>query len=168
MKQWALVLGMLMLGLGCQANPPSQVVETPASPALATPTPVASVDQGGHHEHTAPHGGTLITLGDHVAHLELVWQVGEGQLTVYLLDGEAEKPLRSPQEALELKAEGKTYRLAAVANALTGETVGDSSQFQGELEGLKGKSEWKAELEEVQLLGTPHRSVELDFPHGNH
>ncbi len=36
--------------------------------------------QSGHgHEHAAPHGGTLIVLGDEFAHLELVLDPGTGE-----------------------------------------------------------------------------------------
>ena len=50
--------------------------------------------QAHHHEHTAPHGGTLVALGEEFGHLELLLNKETGELTAYVLDGEAEKPVR--------------------------------------------------------------------------
>jgi hypothetical protein len=45
---------------------------------------------GAVHEHTAPHGGSLVEFGEEFAHIELVLDSATGVLTAYVLDGEAE------------------------------------------------------------------------------
>ncbi|MBK7495896.1 MAG: hypothetical protein IPI28_11060 [Candidatus Omnitrophica bacterium] len=46
-----------------------------------------SHDHNHDHHHAAPHGGTMVALGDHMAHLELVLDSQNGTLTAYILDG---------------------------------------------------------------------------------
>ena len=81
------------------------------------------------HEHSAPHGGTLVVLGDEFVHLELVLDPKGGKLTAYVLDGEAERGIavRQPSLGIEVQPEGgERFALALkpVANVLTGETQG--------------------------------------------
>ena len=118
-----------------------------------------------HHEHTAPHGGTLVVFGDEFAHIELVLDQTTGKLTGYVLDGEAEKPVRLSQKTVELKIHREdtesdfTLQLSGVANVLTGETEGDTSQFAAQSEALKGASEFHAEIVSIDIKGqmfTPH------------
>jgi hypothetical protein len=87
------------------------------------------------HQHHAPHGGALVELGGEFAHVELVLEPEAGTLTAYVLDGEAEESVRLKQPSLtvEIKTPGSSgaqiLELQAQANILTGETVGDSSEF---------------------------------------
>lgn len=55
-----------------------------------------------HHDedHDAPHGGTLVALGDHQYHAEIAWDEKAKTITVYVLDGEAEKAV--PIDAKEI------------------------------------------------------------------
>ena len=55
-----------------------------------------------HHDedHDAPHGGTLGALGDHQYHAEIAWDEKAKTITVYVLDGEAEKAV--PIDAKEI------------------------------------------------------------------
>ena len=86
--------------------------------------------EGGHgHTHEAPHGGTLVAVGDHFAHLEIVLDPETGKMTAYVLDGEAENPIRLKQGSMEFSLALKTdnggttvtmLELAGVENALTG------------------------------------------------
>ena len=100
-----------------------------------------------HHEHTAPHGGTLVVFGDEFAHIELVLDQTTGKLTGYVLDGEAENSVRLSQKTIELKIHREdiesdfSLQLSGVANVLTGETEGDTSQFAGQSDALQGASE---------------------------
>lgn len=128
---------------------------------------------GGGHVHTAPHGGALVSLGDHFAHLEVVLEPRTGDVQVYVLDGEVEKGLRVPDESLTFSltvpdAAG-TIELAvsAVESTLTGETVGDSGTFAGRAEGLVGVERFSAVLEEVTVRGTTIRDVSFRYPEGN-
>ena len=54
------------------------------------------------HVHTAPHGGTLVELGNHAYNVELLRDPATGKLTAWILDAHAENfirikaPSRSP------------------------------------------------------------------------
>ena len=95
------------------------------------------------HEHKAPHAGTAVVLGQEAYHLyfELVRDAIEGKLTAYVLDGEMENFIRVKAPAFEIVAvvDGAKRPLAlnAVANTATGETVGDTAQFEAQAEWLK-------------------------------
>ena len=130
------------------------------------------------HEHTAPHGGTLIVLGDEFAHLELVLDPEEGMLRGYVLDGEAESPVRLEQEYIEIRiavpdTAGNAYaselplRLSAVYNILTGEKEGDTSEFAVRSERLKGLKQFGAVITTITVKGREFQEVEFRFPEGN-
>ena len=126
-----------------------------------------------HHEHTAPHGGTLVVFGDEFAHIELVLDQTTGKLTGYVLDGEAEKSVRLPQETVELKIHREdtgadfTLQLSGVANVLTGETKGDTSEFAAQSDALKGISEFHAEITSISIKGQTFTDIDFEFPEGN-
>jgi hypothetical protein len=99
-------------------------------PAIGSCREAAPKDQG--HEHSAPHGGTLVELGAEFAHVELVLDRVSGTLTAFVLDGEAERPIRIAQPLLRLRLaspETRTLDLAGRTNPLTGERSGDTSEF---------------------------------------
>lgn len=111
------------------------------------------------HAHTAPHGGTLLPIGDHFAHLELVLDEA-GRLTLYILDGEAQGGIRVEHETLALEIseiDGEpadfTLTLDPVASSLTGETVGDSSQFEASDDRLANVDRFTAELPTLTVRG---------------
>jgi len=125
------------------------------------------------HEHKPPHQGTLVVFGEEFSHLEFVLDAKDGKLTVYALDGEAENAVRVPDKNLELKVKlpgGKkefSMRLSAVANALTGETLGDTSQFEGQSDQLKGVSNFDGVVSAVTLKGQDFKNVKFNYPKGN-
>ncbi|MDR2982222.1 MAG: hypothetical protein LBV12_08255 [Puniceicoccales bacterium] len=131
-------------------------------------------DHGSHHEHahTAPHGGTLILLGDHQYHLELIQDKASGKMTAYVLDGEAEKFIRIAQESLKLSVvidnQSMNVVLVAVPNSATGEKSGDTSCFEGQADWLKNASTFEVVLEKVDIRGTTFSTVKFPFPKGNH
>lgn len=129
------------------------------------------------HEHKAPHNGTLIVLGDEFAHLELVLQK-DGKLTGYVLGGEPDTSVRIKQEEIQLKLsvpkeEGKSdvkelkVTLKAVANILTGEKKGDSSQFETEVEGLKAIKIFEGVIVSITIKGKEFKDIKFKFPEGN-
>ena len=129
----------------------------------------AEDDHGGHH-HEAPHGGALIALGDHVGHGELLIDEA-GKVTLYLLDGEAEAPIRVTQETItiEITPEGGdtlVVDLAAVENVLTSETVGDTSQFEGTSEELAGVEHADGRILSIDFRGVQFENVEFHYPEG--
>lgn len=128
---------------------------------------------GHHHHHEAPHGGTLIELGDHVAHLEAVLDPESGLLTLYVLDGEAEHPIRVPETLLELTLEAPALdgavalMLDPVESVLTGETAGDTSQFSVENAMLVGLERFTGRISAITVRGQEFREVKFSFPEGN-
>jgi hypothetical protein len=129
--------------------------------------------KAGLHEHHAPHKGTLVELGEELAHLELVLNAQTGTLTVYVLDGEAEQSVRIAQPAIELalrlpgSPKDLVLTLPAVANPLTGEAVGQTSQFQLQHAALKGAPRFSGTVRSVTARGTPFQNVAFRFPEGN-
>jgi hypothetical protein len=110
-----------------------------AFPACGKKSDHAATPAG--HVHTAPHGGTLVELGDHAYNIELVRDLAAGKLTAYVLDGHAEKFVRITAPKLDLIAmPGGKYTplvLQAIPNPATGETPGDTSQFEAQADWLK-------------------------------
>ena len=132
-------------------------------------------DEHGHgHHHEAPHGGTLIAFGEEFAHLELVLDSKTGDLTGYALDGEAQKAVRLTQAEIGLQLYSRdldttvTAKLKASENALTGEKAGDTSQFEANVPGLKGKSHFKVIVEQISIRGSEFKNTRAKFPEGNH
>jgi hypothetical protein len=110
------------------------------------------------HEHHAPHGGTLVELGEEAAHIELVLDRSSGGLTAYVLDGEAEESVRIAQRSLDLVIDapgppGRVLQLAARANVLTGETVGDSSEFGATDGALQTNGTITGQVTHIQVKG---------------
>jgi hypothetical protein len=126
------------------------------------------------HEHHAPHQGSLQVLGEEFSHYELVLDPLAGKLTIYVLDGEAEKAVRVKQKQLTFKlsprgskAKPLTLVAKAVANVLTGEKRGDSSQFEASSPGLKGIAAFDGVLLLGQVKGRSFKNLKIKHPEGN-
>lgn len=119
------------------------------------------------HAHTAPHGGTLVELGEHAYNLELLRDRASGKLTAWILDGHAENPVRikAPSIALIAMPGGKytPLPLQAVANPITGETVGDTSQFEAQADWLKTADEF-AGIVTIEIRGAKFDQVSYSLP----
>lgn len=131
-----------------------------------------SHDSHGHaahagHTHVAPHGGTLVEVGEHAFNVELIRDLPSGKLTAFVLDGHAESFVRLPIEAFELvidRAGGaETLRLAAVANPKTGEKVGDTSQFEVQAEWLKTPGALTGSIKELDIRGSKFSGVKFQM-----
>jgi hypothetical protein len=154
---------------GCQ--PSSTETKAPAVTAASKPAPSPSAEaakKDGGHEHSAPHGGALIELGEEFAHVEIVLDAATGRLTAYALDGEAEKSVRVKQSEIEIavKNPSVTIRLGGVANALTGETADDTSEFSGQSDRLKGATDFNGVIQTISIKGKQFNDVAFNFPKG--
>jgi len=128
-------------------------------------------DHDHNHEHTAPHGGTLVVLGRETHHLELVLDREQGRLDAYVLDGHAENFVRVATQSFVVEAEvgntKETLRFLAVENKATGETVGDTSQFQASAEWIKSVRSFNARLVSLPVRGSSYTNIGFEFPKGN-
>src|SRR5258708_22753369 len=99
------------------------------------------------HENHPPHKGTLVEFGVEFAHLELVIDQASGKITGYVLDGEAEKAVRIAQKEIVINvskaektgtgpAESFSITLKAQESSLSGEKVGDTSEFAAQSDKL--------------------------------
>ncbi len=159
----------------CACGPAPAARPGPAATATAAVT-ASPAPEPHHHEHAPPHGGTLVELGEELAHVEVVFDRDSGRLTVYLLDGHAEAPVRSTAPELAARVErldidGRpltgvapvSLPLVAVASPLTGETPGDASQFSGTSEALRGHARLRGVIERVSVKGRSFEAVAFDL-----
>ncbi len=123
------------------------------------------------HEHHPPHGGTPVVLGAELYHLELVLDSSTGHLSAYVLDGEMENFIRiaAPSFDVTTTAAGKLHalRFTAVANSATGESVGNTAQFDAQADWLKTTPAFDATLTRLEIRGTVFTHVAFNFPGGN-
>ena len=132
---------------------------------------------GGHdhsevgHHHDPPHGGAGVTLGDEDAHIEFLVDEEAGTVTAWFFTPHMEQYLRIKAESFEVLAklpDGEVVlTFVAVANAGTGETVGDTSQFVARADWLTGSGSFDAVLSEVSVRGKVYRSIGFNYPEGN-
>lgn len=124
----------------------------------------------GHH-HEAPHGGTVVALDHETINVEFVLDAAAGKLTAYLLGGHLHGFVRLPVESFEVAAEvaGQPQPLLfkAVANAATGEKVGDTAQFEAQADWLKTAKTFKGAIRSLAVRGKKYEGVAFDFP-GKH
>lgn len=120
-------------------------------------------------------------LSEHFAFIELVVDPASGAITAYVLDGEAEHAVRIADTKLTLRvtrattsqpastpaADGESIELTAVASSLTGETIGDTSQFAGRSDALVGATRFRGVLGRVHVRGQEFHEVPFDFPEGH-
>lgn len=178
----AAALTGLWLAAGCDqpesTNPGQNATDAKPTQASSSAHPTKEADHESHtgHTHAAPHDGALVALGDHFAHLELVFDADLGAVTVYVLDGHAEHAVRiaAPSLMLEIDlgrdaapdevGEPLTMELTPVESALTGETAGDASEFAGVASALIGASAFEVRIARVEVLGEIVEDVVIRYP----
>ena len=123
------------------------------------------------HIATPPHGGTPVVLGDEDYQIEFVPDPPAGKLDAYILDGEMENFVRIAPPAFDVTAQlpggQQVLHFVAVSNSATGETVGNTSQFQAQADWFKSTNRFDAVIQEINVEGTLFKSVVFNFPKGN-
>lgn len=122
------------------------------------------------HEHTAPHGGTLVVFGEEFAHVEMKLDKATGKLTIYTLDGEAEKGVAVEQADIEIevkKPKAFTVKAVAVESTLSGSKKGAATEFEVTSDQLKGLDNFDAVVKSLKIKGKDHANVAFNFPKGN-
>lgn len=121
----------------------------------------------GGHAHTAPHGGVLVELGDHEASLEFRFEAARGILQAWVLDAHAENFVRIIQHGFEVEAvaggRGRLLDFVAVANPLTGETVGDTALFEVEAAWLRDAKAFDGRVKAITVRGKTFRDVAFTY-----
>lgn len=146
-------------------NQPSNLVTNTNSVSEST----SQTEKKETHEHTAPHNGTLIAFGEEFAHLEIVVDAEKGEITAYVLDGEAEKSVQIAQEKIEIEIEKPNkvnLKLEAAENTLTGEKSGATSEFRTNNDRLKNLKEFEAKINSITVRGKEFKNVHFNFPKG--
>jgi hypothetical protein len=114
------------------------------------------------------HGGTLIEIGDEAGYVELVMDKDAGKLRAYVMDGEAEDPVRVSQKTMIFNLRAGTRKLhlvlKAVSDPLSGEKAGDSSEFEADLALLQGLEHFEGVLQKISLFGQDFSRVALSVP----
>ena len=134
----------------------------PADPGAAPPSHEE-------HVHVAPHGGTLVQLGDHAFNLEWVREPGSDLLTAYVLDAHAENFLRLPARSFSVALSGPSpgatvLTLQAVADSRTGETAGDTSRFEVRSPAVRAPGPLDCRLGEIEIRGYRYADVRFRIP----
>ena len=130
-----------------------------------------SKHSGHGHQHTPPHGGTPVILGNEDYHLEFLLDAANGKMQAYVLDGHMDKFIRLTNESFTVTAKlvGKPETLVfrAVPNAVTGEKVGDTSLFEAQAEWLKAATAFSAELDELSVRRKKFAKIPFTVSKGN-
>ena len=126
----------------------------------------------GGHVHTAPHGGMLLEVGEHAYNLELLHDPAAGKLTVWVVDGHAENFVRLKAPTISLiasvAAEKHPLTLQAIANPATGETLGDTSQFEVQADWLKTATGFDVLVPTLEIRGTTFDRITGRLTHPAH
>jgi hypothetical protein len=143
---------------------PQQVGEMSPEEAGGMSPEASSLKEGA----TAPHGGSVVTLGT-AGHLEFVHDPSSGLLTAYVLDKAGHAVMRIPAKAIAVEVTppgGKpvTVSLVSTANGLTGDTVGNSSQFGGTSAALKGVTAFEGVVKDATIGGESFKDVKFTYP----
>lgn len=128
--------------------------------------PVAGAEAG--HVHVAPHGGVLVEVGEHRYNVEFLFEAERGVMLAWVLDAHAEDFVRVTQPSFEVtaRAGGEIHPLTfkAVGNAMTGETAGDSSQFEAPAEWLRTAPSFHGVVKEITVRGVRFADIAFDYP----
>lgn len=156
-------------GGGSQPAPPAETKITPTDSGEMSPEEAGGMSaESSTMVHPPPHGGTTVKMGS-VAQLEFVLDPSSGLLTAYVLDGMGMSTQRTTAKTIELQVTppGGTatgLSLASTANGLTGDTVGNSSQFGGTLPALKGQTTFTGVVKSFTVNGQTFSEVAFSYP----
>jgi len=124
--------------------------------------------ESGAHYHAPPHGGVLIELGEHGSgyNLELFLE-DQGFLQIFVWDAHVDNLVRIEQENIDLLIpEGngtqKTIVCTAVADAATGEKVGNTSLFAS-TEKVADQLPLEGVIPTIKVIGKTYENIPFKF-----
>jgi hypothetical protein len=120
------------------------------------------------HLHEAPRGGTLVVLREEGAHVEVLADMATGHVSVLVLGPHGAQPVRIVQKAIsvtfDVAGEPQTVELPAIASELSGETVGDTSEFAALVPALKGVGTFSGSIASVTVRGETYTDLAFTYP----
>lgn len=124
------------------------------------------------HHHIPPHGGTVIRLGDELAHMEWVKDTEAEIMRCYIMDGHLEQFIRIAQESFQVlvkptNGQEFSWTFQAVENRATGEIVGNTSEFHAQLSALPDQNIFEGSIQTVHVLGRQFENITFKYPEGN-
>jgi hypothetical protein len=154
--QWAAVAGSLLFLAGCGDG------------GHGAGGGSAGGSGGGGHHHGSAHGGAAVELGEHQYQLDIANDPATGVLKAWVMDGHMDGFVRVPLKSFQIEVVAgtamQTVTMNAQANTATGETVGDTSQFEGQAPWLKGLTNFSGSVPEIDVRGTVYRKVKFQYP----
>ena len=127
----------------------------------------AAASEGG-HKHASVHGGVAVELGDHEFHLDFVAEPGTGTLKAWVMDAHADQFVRVTNAAWGIRVATpsgeKDLELVAQGNPATGESAGDTSQFEGRADWLKGLDRFSAVVPSIYIRGKRFENLRFAYP----
>jgi hypothetical protein len=134
----------------------------PESEAAPEPTEGAAK-----HNHQPLRGGRLVEIGKHAAQVEIVHDAAAGTLNAYVMDGHASRAVRLPAKSLRVRidvaGEEFTFDLKPVADALTGETAGDTSRFEVRAGRLERIRSFRGVIVELNVFDRVFRDIAFTY-----
>ena len=156
-------------GGGSEPAPKEQLKITPTDSGEMSPEEAGGMAaDASTMVHPPPHGGTTVKMGP-TAQLEFVLDPSSGLLTAYVLDGMGMTTQRTTAKTIELQVtppggQATGLSLNSTANGLTGDTVGNSSQFGGTLPALKGMTTFTGVVKSFTVGGQTVSDVAFSYP----
>jgi hypothetical protein len=154
-------------------NPKHIVLALPLlfSPACGQGEAHGHADAQEQHRHTALHpGAVIVEVGEHFAQMEVALDPETGALSLWLLDHDNSIRIEAPSIPVELTVGDETFSVVCLAQAspLTGESVGDSSEFKGLDERLAGVDRVTGVVGAVKVRGASFSGLVFDWPREGH
>ena len=120
------------------------------------------------HDHTPPHGGIPVVLGDEQYHLEFVLDAANGKLQAYVLDSHMDKFIRLTNEgfqgSIQLNSKTESLDFRAGASSATGEKVGDTALFEAQADWLKATTNFLGTIPKLAVRGRTFENIQFQFP----
>jgi hypothetical protein len=154
---------------GSEKAAPSEIKIVPTDSGEMSPEEAGGMSaESSTMMHPPPHGGTPVKFGS-TAQLEFVLDPSSGMLTAYVLDAMGHGTVRTTAKTIELEVtppggQPAPLSLASTANGLTGDTVGNSSQFGGTLPALKGATSFTGVVKSFTVHGETFSGVAFSYP----
>lgn len=123
------------------------------------------------HAHSAQFGGEIFEIGgDHFAHIEVVHDADTGEISVYTLDGHAEKTVTVPENSIDVTiddhGEEITLTLPAPTDELMGNEPGENYLFRTTDSRLEGIDHFDGVIASITVMGKMFENFE--FTYGSH